>query len=91
MFKTLVVALDLEADGDRALRVVQALARLGPVRVDLVTVSSPGMPTAADAYELERRARRFGWNPDAWTHRPRHRRGRPGSSSTPPASRTPCS
>jgi hypothetical protein len=31
MFETLVVALDLEPDGDRALGVVQALARTGPV------------------------------------------------------------
>ena len=67
MFKTLVVALDLEADGDRALGVVQALARMGPVRVDLVTVSSPGMPTAPDSYELERRARQFGWDGDSWS------------------------
>lgn len=67
MFKTLVVALDLEADGDRALPVVQALARIGPVRVDLVTVSSPGMPMAADTYELEHRAREFGWDGDSWS------------------------
>lgn len=67
MFKTLVVALDLEPDGDRALRVVQALARTGPVRVDLVTVSSPGMPTASDAYELQKRADQFGWGPGSWS------------------------
>jgi nucleotide-binding universal stress UspA family protein len=67
MFKTLVVALDLEPDGDRALRVVAALARTGSVRVDLVTVSSPGMPTAADAYELERRAAQHGWDCDSWS------------------------
>lgn len=65
MFKTLVVALDLDPDGDRALRVVQALARTGPVAVDLVTVSSPGMPTATDAYELEQRATLFGWGPES--------------------------
>ncbi len=67
MFKTLVVALDLDPDGDRALPVVQALARTGAVAVDLVTVSSPGMPTAVDAYELERRATQFGWSPDSWS------------------------
>jgi nucleotide-binding universal stress UspA family protein len=67
MFKNLVVALDLEADGDRALPVVQALASGSSARVDLVTVASPGMPTAADAYELEGRARRHGWDCDSWT------------------------
>ncbi len=67
MFKTLVVALDLEADGDRALPVVQALAQRAAVRVDLITVSAPGMPSAVDAYELERRARRYGWDCDSWT------------------------
>jgi nucleotide-binding universal stress UspA family protein len=67
MFKTLVVALDLADDGDRALPIVQALARRGSVAVDLVTVSEPGMSTEADAYELERRAVRYGWECDAWT------------------------
>jgi nucleotide-binding universal stress UspA family protein len=67
MFKTLVVALDLEADGDRALPVVEALSRAGSVVVDLVTVSSPGMPSAADAYELERRARAHGWDCESWS------------------------
>src|SRR4051794_15536300 len=62
MFKTLVVALDLEADGDRALPVVRALSRAGTVAVDLVTVSSPGLPAAADAYELEHRAVANGWD-----------------------------
>ena len=63
----IVVALDLEADGDRALPVVQALERTGSVAVDLMTVSSPGMPTAGDAYELERRADEFGWRGDGWS------------------------
>jgi nucleotide-binding universal stress UspA family protein len=67
MFKTLVVALDLEADGDRALPIVRALARSGTVDVDLVTVSSPGLPTAPDAYELARRAHQHGWDCDAWS------------------------
>src|SRR5215216_3660965 len=67
MFKTLIVALDLEADGDRALPVVQALARTGAVTVELVTVSSPGMPPAPDAYELIQRAQTFGWAHDVGT------------------------
>ena len=67
MFKTLVVALDLDDDGDRALPIVHALASRSQVGVDLVTVSDPGMPAAADAFELERRARRHGWDCDSWT------------------------
>ncbi len=67
MYKTLVVALDLDGDGDRALPVVEALARSGPVAVDLVTVCEPGLDTTVDAFELERRAARHGWGRDAWT------------------------
>jgi nucleotide-binding universal stress UspA family protein len=67
MFKTLVVALDLEADGDRALPIVRALARSGKVDVDLITVTSPGLPTAPDAYELAKRAHHHGWDRDAWS------------------------
>ena len=59
MFRTFVVALDLGDDGDRALPVVEALASRGPMAVELVTVSSPGMPAEADSWELERRAARF--------------------------------
>ena len=44
MFTSLVVALDLEATGDRALPVVRALSRLADVAVELVTVSSPRLP-----------------------------------------------
>ena len=43
MFKTLVITLDLEADGDRALPIVHLLSRCGPVQVELVTVSEPGV------------------------------------------------
>jgi nucleotide-binding universal stress UspA family protein len=32
-----------------------------------VTVSSPGLATASDAYELERRARAHGWDPESWS------------------------
>jgi nucleotide-binding universal stress UspA family protein len=67
MYKTLVVALDLEADGDRALPIVKALSNAGKVAVDLVTVSSPGLPSTPDAYELEHRARSNGWDADAWS------------------------
>jgi nucleotide-binding universal stress UspA family protein len=66
MFSTLVVALDLEPGGDRALDVVQALADTGNVRIELVTVSSPNMPTATDAYELGQRAERLGAARTEW-------------------------
>jgi nucleotide-binding universal stress UspA family protein len=67
MFETVVVALDLTDDGDRALPAVEALTAGVSVRIDLVTVSEPRMPAAADAFELERRTRRHGWDRNAWT------------------------
>lgn len=67
MFKTLVVALDLEPQGDRALDVVKVLARCAPVHVELVTVSSPGMPSAPDEYELRRRAEQLGCEHTTWS------------------------
>jgi len=66
MFESLVVALDLEQEGDRALDVVHHLSRLARVRLELVTVSSPGMPTAVDAYELGRRAEQLGPERTDW-------------------------
>jgi nucleotide-binding universal stress UspA family protein len=67
MFTTLVVALDLEPGGDRALDVVHTLADTGGLRIELVTVSSPNMPTAADAYELGRRADLLGAARTEWS------------------------
>ena len=61
MFTSLVVALDLEATGDRALPVVRALARLADVAVELVTVSSPLVAEDIDSFELSRRATASGW------------------------------
>jgi len=66
MFTSLVVALDLEASGDRALPVVRALARLADVAVDLVTVSSPRVAEDIDAFELGRRATASGWPSHAY-------------------------
>ena len=65
MFTSIVVALDLEATGDRALPIAAWLATLGDLPVDLITVSSQGMPTAADVFELERRAAAHGLVDDA--------------------------
>ena len=67
MFTSLVVALDLEANGDRALPVVRALARLADVAVELVTVSSPRVAEDIDSFELSRRATASGWPAHAYT------------------------
>ncbi len=60
MFTSIVVALDLGSVGDRALPFTASLATLGGLPVELITISSPGMPTAVDLYELERRAKGYG-------------------------------
>ena len=67
MFTSLVVALDLEASGDRALPVVRALARLADVAVELVTVSSPLVAEDIDSFELSRRATASGWPAHAYS------------------------
>ena len=61
MFTTIAVALDLEANGDRALPVVRTLSELGDVEVELLTVDSPNVPLAVDDFELSRRATANGW------------------------------
>jgi hypothetical protein len=43
MFSSIVVPLDLEAQGDRALPVAGALAAKAGILLELVTVSSPGV------------------------------------------------
>ena len=63
-FRSIVVALDLESGGDRALPVARSLAEQGGIPVELLTVSSPNVPEDIDTYELKRRARDNGW-PDA--------------------------
>ena len=60
MFTSIVVALDLEATGDRALPFAASLAALGRLPVELLTVSSPGLPADVDVFELERRAAAHG-------------------------------
>ena len=67
MFGSIVVAIDLESGGDRALPVVRSLARAGDLRVVLLTVSSPHMSEARDVYELRRRAEANGWPVDGCT------------------------
>jgi nucleotide-binding universal stress UspA family protein len=67
MFKTLVVAVNLEAGGDCALDVTEALARGTSVDVNLVTVCDPATPAADAALGLQRRASRHGFGAHAWT------------------------
>lgn len=63
MFGSIVVPLDLEVIGDRALPVVRSLAQLGGLSVELLTISSPRMEGYADACELGRRVRAHGLGP----------------------------
>ena len=67
MFRSIVVAVDLAPDGDRALPVARALGAAGDLPVELLTVSSPHMDEATDAYELSRRLSAHGWSPNAFT------------------------
>jgi nucleotide-binding universal stress UspA family protein/nitroimidazol reductase NimA-like FMN-containing flavoprotein (pyridoxamine 5'-phosphate oxidase superfamily) len=67
MFGSIVVALDLEPGGDRALPIARGLARAGGLPVVLLTVSSPNISEARDIYELRRRAEANGWPVDGCT------------------------
>jgi len=57
MFTSIVVPVDLEPDGDRALPLAGALASAADLPLELVSVSSPHMPEVSDRLELEARAR----------------------------------
>lgn len=57
MFSSIVIPLDLQERGDRALPLAAALAAGAGIPLDLVTVSSPGMTEEFDRYELEQRGR----------------------------------
>jgi len=57
MFTSILVPVDLEPGGDRALPLAGALASAAGLRLELVTVSSPNMPETADRVELGDRAR----------------------------------
>ena len=62
MFRTIVVPLDLERDGDHALPLAGALAAEQGIPIELITVSSPRMPEAADRFQLAARTRQLGPN-----------------------------
>ena len=61
MYTTLVVALDLEPDGDRALPIVRELAELADVSIELLTVTPSREEMEVDAFELSQRATSSGW------------------------------
>ena len=61
MFTSIVIALDLERDGDRALPIARSLTALTDVSIELLTVQSPNLPEDYDAFELHRRADANGW------------------------------
>ena len=65
MFRSIVVALDLGPDGDRALPIVRGLVAASDLPVELITVSSPHVDEAVDAHELSVRLAANGWPADA--------------------------
>lgn len=65
-FDSIVVPIDLEADGDRALRHAACLAALGDVPLDLVLVSS-GSDLAVDVAELDGRVAALTTSTARWT------------------------
>jgi nucleotide-binding universal stress UspA family protein len=56
-FTSVIVPVDLEDYGDRALHAARWLAAAGALPVELVTVSSPGMVESGDRWDLAQRAR----------------------------------
>ncbi len=63
-FGRVAVALDLSADGDRAVPVGSALARQAGVPLDLVVVGGPGMDPDVDHADLRRRVELAGVEPN---------------------------
>jgi hypothetical protein len=57
VFSSIVVPLDLERLGDRALPVARSLAALGGLPIELLTITSPRMEGLHDAWLLERRVK----------------------------------
>ncbi|SRR6266545_2688272 len=58
MFNSIIVPVDFEVDGDRALFVAAVLARRAALPLTFVTVSSPGIDAAADELLLDLRCAR---------------------------------
>jgi nucleotide-binding universal stress UspA family protein len=63
VFTSIVVPLDLDAVGDRALPIAGSLARLGGLPIELLTIESPHMESFVDVCELGRRVKTYGLGP----------------------------
>lgn len=63
MFRSIVVPLDLDVVGDRALPIAGSLARLGGLPIELLTIESPHMEGFVDICELGRRVKVHGLGP----------------------------
>jgi nucleotide-binding universal stress UspA family protein len=59
----IVVPLDLEIVGDRALPIAGSLARLGGLPIELLTIESPRIEGFVDVCELGRRIKTYGLGP----------------------------
>jgi nucleotide-binding universal stress UspA family protein len=57
VFRSIVVPLDLDVVGDRALPIAGSLARLGGLPIELLTIESPHMESFVDVCELGRRVK----------------------------------
>jgi nucleotide-binding universal stress UspA family protein len=55
-FTSIVVPVDLEEHGDRALQYARRIAAAARLPIELLTVSSPSMAEGCDVWELRRRA-----------------------------------
>jgi nucleotide-binding universal stress UspA family protein len=63
VFRSIVVPLDLDVVGDRALPIAGSLARLGGLPLELLTIESPRMAGFQDVCELGRRVKANGLGP----------------------------
>jgi nucleotide-binding universal stress UspA family protein len=63
LFSSIVVPLDMDVLGDRALPLAHSLAQLGHVPIELVTVTSPRMAGLNEAWEIDRRVKEYGIGP----------------------------
>jgi nucleotide-binding universal stress UspA family protein len=63
VFSSIVVPLDMDVLGDRALPLAHSLAQLGHLPIELVTVTPPRMEELNEAWEIDRRAKEYGIGP----------------------------
>jgi nucleotide-binding universal stress UspA family protein len=63
VFSSIVVPLDMDVLGDRALPLARSLAQLGHLSIELVTVTAPRMVGLNEAWEIDRRVKEYGIGP----------------------------